>query len=153
MNKKVKLLAIASEGGHLVQLTRLEGLFKSHITSIVSTNPAYIAPDYFEAQYTTYDINQDSNFLDKLKNIFKTIYLLYIIKPDVVISTGALPGLVCIVLAKLFFRTKTIWVDSIANADELSKSGKAAKKFCDVWLTQWPELSQKEGPEFIGSII
>ncbi|MDO7086718.1 hypothetical protein WNY51_04620 [Pseudocolwellia sp. AS88] len=153
MIKKLKLLAIASEGGHLVQLNRLDDLFKLYDTSIISTNKDYIAPNHFISQYTTYDINQDSGVLAKLKNVIRTTYLLYKIKPDVVISTGALPGLVCIVIAKILFRKKTIWVDSIANADELSKSGKAAKKFTDIWLTQWPELSKKEGPEYIGSII
>ena len=48
---------------------------------------------------------------------------------------------------------KTIWVDSIANAQELSLSGKRAGKFADLWLTQWQELSNKNGPQYGGSVL
>jgi len=153
MTKKVKLLAVASEGGHLVQLCRLEKLFNLHETTLLTTNEYFVAPDCFLSQHICLDINQNSGFYDKFKSIVLTTYLLFKIKPDVVISTGALPGLVCIVLAKKIFRKKTIWLDSIANAEELSKSGKVAKRFADIWLTQWPELAEKDGPEYIGSIL
>ena len=35
---------------------------------------------------------------------------------------------------------RTLWLDSIANADELSLSGVKASKFATLALTQWPEL-------------
>jgi hypothetical protein len=53
----------------------------------------------------------------------------------------------------VLFRKKTVWIDSIANAEEISKSGKLAKRFSDIWLTQWKHLTTEDGPEYLGSII
>ena len=48
---------------------------------------------------------------------------------------------------------KTIWVDSIANVDELSLSGQMSERFADLWLTQWQHLARPEGPKYVGSLI
>jgi UDP-N-acetylglucosamine:LPS N-acetylglucosamine transferase len=73
-------------------------------------------------------------------------------RPDVVISTGALPGFFAIVLGKLLGR-RTIWVDSIANVAELSMSGSTVGPFADMWLTQWRELARPRGPRFEGAVL
>src|SRR3546814_2713596 len=41
-------------------------------------------------------------------------------RPDVVISTGALPGFAFVMVAHVL-RIRTIWVDSVANAEERSE--------------------------------
>jgi UDP-N-acetylglucosamine:LPS N-acetylglucosamine transferase len=73
-------------------------------------------------------------------------------RPDVVISTGALPGLVALTLAKVM-RAQTIWVDSIANAEEMSMSGKHARRVADLWLSQWPHVAEAEGADYYGAIL
>jgi hypothetical protein len=54
--------------------------------------------------------------------------------------TGSAPGVMGLALAKLLFRCKTMWIDTIANCEEMSDSGRRARDFADVWLTQWPQL-------------
>ena len=73
-------------------------------------------------------------------------------KPDLVISTGAAPGGLALYLAKRS-GIKTVWIDSIANAEELSLSGQKAGAFADLWLTQWPELAREDGPHYKGSVL
>ena len=74
-------------------------------------------------------------------------------RPDYVISTGAAPGYMSILFGRLF-GAQTIWVDSIANVDRLSMSGKWAGKIANLWLTQWPQLAKPEhGPFFAGAVI
>ncbi len=73
-------------------------------------------------------------------------------RPDVIISTGAAPGYLAIRLGRLF-KARTIWVDSFANVDELSLSGRLAGKQADLWLTQWPHLASPDGPGFAGTVI
>ena len=51
-------------------------------------------------------------------------------RPNLVISTGAAPGVIGVVLGRLFL-AKTIWVDSIANAEELSLGGKISVKIAN----------------------
>jgi len=73
-------------------------------------------------------------------------------RPDLIISTGAAPGLIAIVIGKIF-GCRTIWVESVANSIELSMSGRLAGKFADLWLTQWQHLSRPKGPLYWGSIL
>jgi hypothetical protein len=74
-------------------------------------------------------------------------------KPDVVVTTGSAPGLICLALAKVFSRARTVWIDSIANCERLSSSGARARWFADVWLTQWPELATPRGPQYWGAVL
>jgi UDP-N-acetylglucosamine:LPS N-acetylglucosamine transferase len=74
-------------------------------------------------------------------------------KPDVVITTGSMPGFVGLAVAKTFTRARTLWIDSIANCDELSSSGRQARRFADRWLTQWEVLAGPDGPEYWGAVL
>jgi UDP-N-acetylglucosamine:LPS N-acetylglucosamine transferase len=73
-------------------------------------------------------------------------------RPDVVISTGAACGYFSIRLGKLM-GARTIWIDSIANIDEVSMAGQLVKPYADHWLTQWPHLAQPGGPRYFGAVL
>ena len=74
------------------------------------------------------------------------------IRPDVVVSTGAAPGYFALRFGKLI-GARTIWIDSLANVECLSRAGQLAGKYADLWLTQWPDLVHEAGPEFAGQVI
>ena len=74
------------------------------------------------------------------------------LRPDIVVTTGASVGLFSLIAGK-FLGAKTIWLDSIANTAELSLSGQKARRFADLYLTQWPELASERGPKFEGCVI
>ncbi len=78
--------------------------------------------------------------------------LLLRIRPDVVISTGALPGVIAIVIARRL-GAQTVWVDSIANAEEPSMAGGKAKSHAVLWLSQWPDVAAREGGHYAGSVL
>jgi hypothetical protein len=69
-----------------------------------------------------------------------------------VITTGAAPGYFAIRIGNLF-GARTIWVDSIANGEELSLSGQKAGPHAALWLTQWAHLAKAEGPHYRGSVL
>lgn len=74
-------------------------------------------------------------------------------RPGIVISTGAAPGLLLCLLAKLF-GAKVIWLDSIANTEKLSMSGRMVRPFADLILSQWPDVAAKyKNVEFVGAVI
>ena len=50
-------------------------------------------------------------------------------------------------------RAKTIWIDSIANCERLSSSGRRARRVAHQWLTQWPDLARPEGPHYWGAVL
>jgi UDP-N-acetylglucosamine:LPS N-acetylglucosamine transferase len=98
---------------------------------------------------------RDASRWDKIglvRMALQTIGIIWRERPDVIITTGAAPGYVAIRIGKLL-GARTIWVDSIANVEELSLSGQKAGKCADLWLTQWPHLAKPEGPHFAGAVL
>lgn len=87
-----------------------------------------------------------------VRTTLQVLRLLLEERPDVVISTGALPGFLGVLLGK-WLGARTIWVDSLANVEELSMSGRRVGAFADLWLTQWPELERPGGPRYAGSVL
>ncbi|MBN8486322.1 MAG: hypothetical protein J0M20_01115 [Burkholderiales bacterium] len=74
------------------------------------------------------------------------------LRPAFVVTTGAAPGLAAVIWGRLL-GARTVWIDSIANAEELSGSGVHARRFAHVWLTQWEHLAKPGGPAFWGSVL
>jgi UDP-N-acetylglucosamine:LPS N-acetylglucosamine transferase len=89
-------------------------------------------------------------------SFFKTIgdvyHLIRDTKPDIIITTGSAPGLMALIIGR-FFSTRNIWIDSFANVERLSTSGKIARYFADLYLTQWEDLARPDGPFFKGNIL
>jgi UDP-N-acetylglucosamine:LPS N-acetylglucosamine transferase len=138
--KKIKVLAIASMGGHWVELLRLTRVLDSDMEIIyVST---YEKCKYMVANNLFYKIPDFSrwDFYKMAPAFFKALKIIWKESPDAVISTGAAPGLICLLAAKLFGK-KTIWLDSFANAYQLSMCGKIATRFASRTFTQWEEMA------------
>ena len=132
-----KILVIASAGGHWKELMLLRPAFESENVKYVTTMKGLPEQNGIK----NYSLVCDSNKNEKLRTIYSFIQMISVFVrfwPDIVITTGAAPGLLGLVLGKLFFK-KTIWIDSVANAEELSLSGKISRKFADIVLTQWEQ--------------
>jgi UDP-N-acetylglucosamine:LPS N-acetylglucosamine transferase len=85
--------------------------------------------------------------------IFQLALLMLRFRPEAVVTTGAAPGYVALRLAKLR-GCRTVWIDSIANAEQISLSAKLARPYADLWLTQWEELSRKTpGLQYWGQVL
>lgn len=144
------ILAIASGGGHFVQLRKILSQFESSEVIYYST----IDKPVFDKK-NNYEKIPDCNLKSMLSLLHCFIILLYKIlklRPTVIITTGAAPGFLALLIGKLV-GSNTIWIDSIANAEELSLAGSKAKWVADHWLTQWPELARPDGPKYLGSIL
>ena len=146
-----KLVAVASGGGHWVQLLRLAPAFAGCKVVYVTVHQSYRA----QVQGHIFYAIPDATRWGKVKLIRVLLRLAWIMlkeKPEVIISTGAAPGYFALRLGR-FLGAKTIWIDSIANAEELSLSGLKIGRYADLWLTQWPHLARSEGPHYAGSIL
>ncbi len=151
ISRKPKIVALSSGGGHWVQLLRLRPAFGDANLVFATVHEGYRA----DVPGCEFRLIQDGNRSQKialLKSAFSILFLLLVEKPDVVISTGAAPGYFAVRFGKLL-RMKTIWVDSVANAEELSMSGQKAGGCADLWLTQWPHLATQGGPQYFGSVL
>jgi UDP-N-acetylglucosamine:LPS N-acetylglucosamine transferase len=147
-----RVLAIASAGGHWIQLRRLQPAFEGTSVLWVTTNAGYRTEMGAGERFAAVP---DANRWNKVGLAWSAFRILLVIlrhRPRVVVTTGAAPGYFAIRFAKVL-GARTLWVDSIANADELSLSGQLAMKTADEVLTQWPHVAQGERPAYRGSIL
>lgn len=152
MSRDKKVLAISSGGGHFVELLRLAPALEGHTVVYATVSESYRE----QVGGAPFHVVKDATRWNRLGMIRTAIQILAILvreRPDVVVSTGALPGYFALLLGKRILGSKTIWVDSLANGDELSLSGRMAGRHADLWLTQWPELARKGGPHYLGSLL
>lgn len=149
--KQLKLLAVASGGGHWVQLRRVAPAFANCDITYVTVEPSYRQ----QVGDADFKLVVDATRWNKLKLVimlFQIIWILLRVRPDVVISTGAAPGFFALRIGKLL-GARTIWLDSIANIEHVSMSGQKIGPHASLWLTQWEHLSAVDGPEFKGAVL
>ncbi len=149
--KRKRILAVSSGGGHWVELIRLAPAFDKHDVAFATVSEAYRAEAGAARFYTLQDVTR-WDFWRWGQTVAKLVWIMLRERPDVVISTGALPGYFALRLAK-WFGARTVWLDSIANVEELSMSGQKIGRYVDLWLTQWPQLARPGGPSYRGTVL
>jgi hypothetical protein len=160
MSKRPRVLAVASEGGHWVQLYRLrracDGCDITYVTSDRG-HAAQVKADALDRRQPEPRLLVviEANRWQKLRLLWlfgQMCIVMLRVRPDIVITTGAAVGFMAVRLGRLI-GARTAWIDSIANADELSMSGRFAGPHCDLWLTQWENLARSNGPLFKGTVL
>ena len=136
---KRRVALIASSGGHWIELTRLFHAVQDDDCLFIATSTGLTAPCGSRQVMRIPDGSRDNPW--RLLRTFLSIRkVLRAFRPDVLITTGAAPGAVALLAGKLLGAT-TIWIDSVANSEEISMSGRFAKAFADLRLTQWEHLA------------
>jgi len=146
-----RVLAVASGGGHWVQLRRVAPAFQGCKVTYVTVEKSYCD----EVDDAPVKIVFDATRWNKIKLIVMMLQIVWIVlstRPDVVISTGAAPGFFALRFAGLLGK-RTIWLDSIANVEEVSMSGRKIGPHASLWLTQWSHLATTDGPQFKGAVL
>lgn len=156
-----KVLAVASGGGHWVQLLRVRPAWSECDVAYATTDAGYRSdvcdPGGSPVRFYTFpDANRDEKFRLLAQSI-RVMMIVLTERPDVVISTGASAGYFALRVGRLL-GSRTVWLDSIANVDDISLAGQKVASFADLWLTQWPELAQRAGPggrrpSFFGAVL
>ena len=146
-----KVLAVASGGGHWKQLLRLRPVFESYQSYYITTIDGLPQKSGVEHYYIVSDCSRDS-LMSVVRTHFQILRIFITVRPDVVITTGAAPGLIALLFGRLIF-SRTLWIDSIANGDQMSMSGRLARKLAHKVLSQWPAVAQKEGVEYWGQLL
>jgi UDP-N-acetylglucosamine:LPS N-acetylglucosamine transferase len=154
MRTRPRILAVSSGGGHWTELMRILPAFEGAEIAFVTVNAAY----GFEVEGRRLHVVRDATRWNKIGVALTAARMLWILlreRPDVVVTTGAAPGGIALCFGR-FLGARTIWLDSIANVEELSMSGRMAGRYADLWLTQWPHLASTVGegrPEYAGAVL
>lgn len=148
---QVRLLAVASAGGHWEQMMLLRPAFEECEVLYVTTLPGL--PEHFGALPAR--IVADCDRQKKTVMLRTAAVLAWHVaryRPHVVFSTGALPGLMAIAFGRLI-GSHTIWLDSVANAEQLSMSGRLASKIAHECLSQWHHVAELERVKYAGTVL
>jgi len=145
------ILLVASAGGHMEQLLLLcEAWSQSNAVYITTRTKSFDLSSGAEV-YVVPDANRYTP-LNALKCFMSIAFIIYRTRPKCIISTGALPGGIAMFVGKLM-GVKTIWIDSIANVERISLTGRFSSPFCDEFLTQWPHLALDSKPKYLGRVL
>ena len=148
-----RVLAVASFGGHWSQLQLLKDAFAGcAVTFAVATNDQQIRAS-LEAPTVRVipDCNRNTRFA-MFKCLRAAFALISSLRPTVVVTTGALPGLMVLAIGRAA-GARGIWIESIANAERLSMSGRMARRLAGSMFVQSPELAEREKLRCAGSVL
>jgi UDP-N-acetylglucosamine:LPS N-acetylglucosamine transferase len=147
----MKILAVASGGGHWIELLRLRPSFRDHTVHYVTVQDKYRS----DVAGSPFHLVRDATRWQRFALLIQALQVCWIVakvRPDIVISTGAAPGYFALRLGKMW-GARTIWLDSLAHVEVISKAGAMSGPYADLWLTQWPELATEAGPDCAGKVI
>ena len=146
----IRVLAVASGGGHWVQLLRLRPAFDGCDLSFATVHAASAS----EVPGADFHVFRDASRKDWWR-FFGAAYdmarIVLTVRPNVVVTTGAMPPLAALLFGRLS-GAKTLWIDSVANSEELSGSGRLASSLAHRAVTQWPDLATARIPCW-GSVL
>lgn len=146
-----RILCVASGGGHWEQLLLLQPAFGGCEVYYVTTLEGLLERSEFLNGTLVQDCNRNE-LVNTSICLAQLIYIFWRIRPRVVITTGAMPGLLAMLLGRIV-GARTVWIDSVANAEEMSLSGVRARRFATLWMTQWEHVAAQSGANYAGSVL
>lgn len=147
----MKVCLAASGGGHLRQLLQMLPYAQKHdyyfLTeatplglSLAKDHKVRLVPHFAFGQRKT--IGFLKFFWAGFTNGLASLWHFIVVRPDVVISTGAGAAFFTLFLAWLF-RRKVIYIESIARVETISLFGSLAARYAGMYLVQWPKLEDQ----------
>lgn len=142
---KVRVLFISSTGGHLSEMMRLSPLFKKYNYFIITEkdeSTKMLAKKYEKKVFYLLYGTKDHKIIYPFKlliNCFKSLYLYLKIRPKYIITTGAhTAGPMCCI-GKIL-GSKIIYIESFANIETKTITGRLIYHFADLFIVQWEEM-------------
>jgi UDP-N-acetylglucosamine:LPS N-acetylglucosamine transferase len=153
----LKICVGASAGGHMNELLQLLAFVNSWPVqpSFYITTMDLLSGLLSEkgSTYVIGECNRHHPFL-AVVTLYRCLKIALKERPDVVITTGSMPLALFCLVSKLLVGTKIVWIDSIANIEKFSMSGRLIYSFADLFLTQWPDLATEESKaKFAGALL
>lgn len=145
------VLAVSSGGGHWVQMQRLTPAFAGAEVHFATTDASAATGADAARVHVFPDANRETP-LRLILCLLRLSWIVLRVRPDVVVSTGAAGGFLAIRLARAI-GARTMFIDSIANARELSISARLALGVAGRVLSQWPRVAEVTGAEYRGAVI
>ena len=140
-----KVIFISSMGGHLTEMMQLKGIFKDYEYKIITEK--HKSTIGLKARYKSkidYLLTGNKDHMLRyifvlLYNLIKSFVLFLKFKPDVIVTTGAHTCVPMCYIAKIF-RKKVIYIESFANIETKTLTGRLIYPIADIFIVQWHSM-------------
>lgn len=138
----MKVLLVASAGGHLAQALALMASLTDYDVTLVteSTDVTRAMNVPCPVYYLCLNYRKHPLFLWKmLINTIRSVRILWRERPQVIISTGANATIPMSILGKIM-GSRLIFVESFAKVKSPTRTGRLMYRWADLFIVQWPDL-------------
>ncbi|WP_166355380.1 PssD/Cps14F family polysaccharide biosynthesis glycosyltransferase [Phytoactinopolyspora limicola] len=134
----MKLLLIASTGGHLTQLLALSDWWSQHQRRWVTFRKAD-AVGALAGEHVTWAYHPTTrNVGNAIRNLGLAVVTLVRHRPDVIVSTGAGVALPFFVIARLL-RIRTVYIEVFDRIEQSTLTGRLCYPLSDAFGLQWED--------------
>ena len=142
--KNRRVLFISSTGGHLDELFQLKELFNKYNSYIITEktkSTVCLTKEYEKVNYLVYGTKDHlfSYIFKFIYNVIKSFILFIKIRPSVIVTTGTHTAVPMCYIGKLFFR-KIIYIETFANTNTKTLTGKIIYPIANVFIVQWESM-------------
>jgi beta-1,4-N-acetylglucosaminyltransferase len=150
----MKICISCSAGGHLIEALQIKKAYENYDHFFITFRQEGVI-DELGGSKIYFLTDTKRNPIAFLKCVFETFNILMKERPKAIISTGAGVAIPSIIIGKLFFRCKIIFIESFTRIHEPSLSGKISYYFSDLFFVQWKQLLKKYGKKAIyrGAVV
>lgn len=134
----MRVLLVASTGGHLAQLLTLRGWWGEHERHWVTFQKPDAESALKDEQVTWAYHPTTRNVPNALRNLVLAVRTVRRQRPDLVISTGAGVSLPFFVVAR-FMRVRTVYIEVFDRITTRTLTGRLSYPISDAFCVQWPE--------------
>lgn len=153
-----KVMFISSTGGHLSELLQLSSLFEKydyHIVTEKDKSNEYLKEKYKNrVDYLVYGTRKKMliYIVQLLINCIKSLLIFIKVRPKYIVTTGThTAGPMCCI-GKIF-GCKIIYIETFANRNTKTATGKLIYKFADLFIVQWEEMLELYPKAVLGGSI
>lgn len=134
----MKILLVASAGGHLAQLQNLRGLWEGHERSWVTFDLPEVRAGLHGEDLHWAHFPTTRNIPNAIRNVGVARRVIKEIKPEVVMSTGAAVAAPFFLVARRR-RIRTVFIECFDRITMPTMSGRMCYPLSDVFAVQWDE--------------
>lgn len=141
----MKVLFIASTGGHLSELMQLKPMFNNYDYHLITekTKTTTDLKDVFgdKVDYLLFGTKDHFfSYIFKFSfNIFKSLLLYIKLRPKFIITTGTHTAVPICYIGKLF-GSKIIYIETFANIETKTLAGRILYPIADLFIVQWESM-------------
>lgn len=143
--KKKKVLFIASTGGHLNELMQLKPIFDNYnyhlITEKTKSNISLKEKFPKKVNFLVYG-TKDKILIYPIKflyNSLKSLFLYFKIRPKYIVTTGTHTAVPICYIGKIF-GSKIIYIETFANSETKTLTGKMIYPIANLFIVQWESM-------------